>query len=155
MARRGRRAERRPEEGGGAAQRRLRVGEAVRPALSETLERAPMRDPELAEVPVTVTEVRMSADLRSATAHVVPLGGAEGARVVAALNRAAPALRRLLAPTLAFKFLPTLRFSLDTSFDHAARIEALLAEARAGRTEPDPGSPDPGSDGPEAGGGGA
>ena len=114
-----------------------------------------MRDPDLAEVPVTVTEVRMSADLRSATAHVVPLGGAEGARVVAALNRAAPALRRLLAPTLAFKFLPALRFSLDTSFDHAARIDALLAEARAGRTEPDPGAPDSGSDGPEAGGDGA
>lgn len=109
-----------------------------------------MRDPDLVDVPVTVTEVRMSADLRTAVAHVVPLGGAEGARVVAALNRAAPALRRLLAPALAFKFLPALRFSLDTSFDHAARIEALLAEARTGRPDPEPGP-----DGPEADGDGA
>lgn len=101
-----------------------------------------MHDPDLAGVPVTVTEVRMSADLRSATAYVTPLGGAGGELLVAALNRAAPALRRLVAPALTLKFLPTLRFALDTSFDNAARIEALLAEARAGRGGRGPGPSD-------------
>lgn len=126
------------------SQRQLRVGETVRHALSSILERDAIHDPDLAGTSITVTEVAMSPDLRIATAHVTPLGGGDGGRIVGALNRAAPAIRRLLAPTNTLKFLPALRFALDTRFDHAERIAALLARARAGR----PGAGPDGSDDP-------
>ena len=125
-------ARRRPGAARGPSQRQLRVGESVRHALSAILERGAFHDPELAGVSITVTEVAMSPDLRIATAHVVPLGGVDGGRIVEALNRAAPAVRRLLAPTSTLKSLPSVRFALDTSFDRAERIEALLAQARTG-----------------------
>ena len=116
----------------------------MRHTLSSILERGAFHDPDLAGASITVTEVAMSPDLRIATAHVMPLGGEDGGRIVEALNRAAPAVRRLLAPTNTLKFLPSVRFALDTSFDQAERIEALLARARAGRAA----SGSDGADGP-------
>ncbi len=127
------------------SQRQLRVGEAVRHALCRLLERGPVRDPELAGTPVTVAEVAMSPDLRVATVYVLPLaaGDADPAPVVAALNRAAPALRRMLGPTVSLRFLPELRFAADTRFDRAGRIESLLREARAGGAAVEPGGTEP------------
>ncbi len=131
-------------EARGPSQRQLRVGESMRHVLSSILERDAFHDPDLAGVSITVTEVAMSPDLRIATAHVMPLGGEDGGRIVEALNRASPAVRRLLAPTNTLRFLPAVRFALDTTFDQAERIEALLARARAGR----PTSGPDGTDGP-------
>ncbi len=120
----------------GPSQRQLRVGEAVRHALSRLFERDVVRDPELAGVPITVGEVTMSPDLKVATIYVLPLGADEADRdsIVEALNRVGPALRRMLGPMVALRFLPELRFAADTRFERAERIEALLHEARAGST---------------------
>lgn len=101
----------------------------MRHALVNVLEHDSIREPDLAGVSVTVTEVRVSPDLRNATAYIVPLGGANMDVVVDALRRAAPYLRRLLAGQVDFKRLPALNFEPDTSFDQAERIEALLDEA--------------------------
>ena len=123
----------------GPSQRQLRVGEIVRHALSRLFERGAVRDPELAGLPITVAEVAMSPDLRTATVYVLPLGAeaAEREAAVTALNRAGPALRRMLAPTLSLKFLPGLRFVADTRFEQAGRIETLLHRARAASGRPD------------------
>ena len=113
-----------------ASQRQLRVGELVRHAVSQVLERGEVHDPDIAGTPITVTEVRMSPDLKVATAYVMPLGGEDGARIVEALGRVAPFVRRRIRGELALKFLPELRFVVDETFDHANRIERLLREAR-------------------------
>lgn len=108
------------------AQRPLRVGEALRHALAQLLERGELSDPALQAVTVTVTEVRVSPDLKNATAFVMPLGGARAEEVVAALRRGAPYLRRAMAQVVALRHAPALAFELDTSFDYASRIDALL-----------------------------
>jgi ribosome-binding factor A len=86
--------------GKGPSQRQLRVGELLRHALAEILEREEFRDPVLADATVTVTEVRASPDMRNATVFVMPLGGRDGTEIVAALRRAAPFLRRRLGARL-------------------------------------------------------
>ena len=108
------------------SQRQLRVGEELRHALAWILERGEVRDPGLDGVMVTVTEVRMSPDLRNATAYVVPTGGGDAAPVVEALNRARPFLRRTVAHAVRLKFAPELRFAADETFDQAERIDWLL-----------------------------
>ncbi len=115
---------------GQPSQRQLRVGELVRHAVSRVLERGEVHDPEIAGKSITVTEVRMSPDLKVATAYVMPLGGEEGAAVVEALRRVAPYLRRRLGDDIALKFLPELRFVVDETFDQANRIDQLLRDAR-------------------------
>ncbi len=110
------------------SQRQLRVGEMLRHALSAILNRGDLRDPDLAGKSVTVTEVRLSPDLRNATAFVQPLGGAEIGKVVAALGRAAPYLKRQIAAEVDLRYMPSLSFTPDTSFEHAERIDALLRE---------------------------
>ena len=120
-------------------QRPLRVGEEVRHALSHilTYEMDRLDDPDLYGKSVTVTEVRVSPDLRSATAFVVPLGttveGYESAPLVKALNRAAGYFRGLLAREVRLQFSPTIRFKLDESFDEASRIEAVLHDPAVAR----------------------
>jgi len=108
------------------SQRPLRVGEELRHALARILERGELRDPTLAEATVTVTEVRVSPDLKNATAFVMPLGGAHAGEIVAALQRCAPFLRRALAREVKLRHAPGLAFALDTAFDHASQISALL-----------------------------
>lgn len=108
------------------SQRQLRVGELVRHALAEELSRGDLRDPDLAGLVITVPEVRMSPDLKIATAYVMPLGGKGQDKVVKALAREAKTLRHHLARKVDLKFLPELRFRLDDTFDEADRIDALL-----------------------------
>ncbi len=108
------------------SQRQLRVGEAVRHALSQALARGAARDPLLERATITVPEVRMTADLKVATVLVMPLAGRDREAVLDALNRERGHLRRLLAGQLRMKFLPDLRFVLDTRYDDDARIDALL-----------------------------
>jgi ribosome-binding factor A len=120
-------------EGGPVGQRQLRVGEELRHALAWILERGEVRDPVLAAVAVTVTEVRISPDLRQATVFVVPLGGREEASVVAALARAKGFLRRRIAESVRLKFVPDLAFRVDRSFDQADRIARILRDPAVSR----------------------
>ena len=112
------------------SQRQLRVGEAIRHRLAELLQRGETHAPELEGVSVTVSEVRMSPDLRTAVAYVSRLGGQAGPELVAALNRVQPLLRHHVAGAVRLKYAPRLVFRLDTSFDEAARIDALLHDPR-------------------------
>jgi ribosome-binding factor A len=113
------------------SQRQLRVGEALRHALSHILQRGHFRDPVLSAAPeITVTEVRVSPDLKNATVFVVPLAGREGPQVATALNRAQGYLRTLLAEEVELRYLPRLDFELDRSFDQAERIDTLLNRPR-------------------------
>lgn len=116
------------------SQRQLKVGEELRHALAWLLERGEIRDPGLKGIAVTVTEVRIGPDLRRATAFVVPLGGgAITADVVAALNRAAPFMRRRMGSAVRLKYLPSLTFVADRSFDEAGRIDDLLKDPAVAR----------------------
>ncbi len=106
--------------------RLLKVGETIRHALSAIFQREEFRDPALKGVSVTVSEVRVSPDLRNATAYVVPLGGNHQDDVIAALNRAAAFLRGCLGRSIRLKYTPGLHFELDDSFDQAGHIHKLL-----------------------------
>jgi len=119
--------------------RQLRVGEEVRHALARILARGELHDPALLEATITVTEARMSPDLKHATVFVMPLAGAHAAEVLAGLKRSATFLRGLLAREVTLRFSPSLAFVLDTSFEHASRISALLHRPEVKRdVEPEP-----------------
>jgi len=115
------------------SQRQLRAGELVRHALAEVLREENLANPALAGVSVTVTEVRMSPDLKHATCFVEPLGGTHAAEVVEALNHSARFLRGRLGRLIELRFTPDLRFVHDESFDEAARMNRLLADPKVRR----------------------
>jgi ribosome-binding factor A len=117
----------------GPSQRQLRAGELVRHALVDILREEDFVDPALAGVSVTVSEVRMSPDLKHAIAFVEPLGGAHAAEVVAGLNRARSHLRGLLGHTVDLRFTPDLKFFHDETFDVAQHMDQLLADPRVRR----------------------
>ena len=117
----------------GAGQRRHRVGEELRHVLSQILGDGRCRDPALREVSISVTEVRLSPDLRNASVYVMPLGGANAAQIVAGLKRSTPFLRALVAGELSLRYAPALVFALDSTFDQADRISALLARPEVER----------------------
>jgi ribosome-binding factor A len=124
------------------SQRQLRVGELVRHAISDILTRGETYDPELDSRPITVPEVKMTADLKIATVYVMPLGGGDGDRVIKALARNARPLRGELAKRIRqLKYMPELRFRLDTRFDDDDRMREALAEPEVAadleRDEPD------------------
>ncbi len=109
------------------SQRQLRVGEELRHVLAGILARGELRDPVLKDLSITVSEVRASPDMRQATAFVMPLGGAgDAAEILDALNRAAPFLSHEVGRQITMKYTPSLRFELDTVFDEAQHIDALL-----------------------------
>ncbi|CAO3449272.1 Ribosome-binding factor A [Azospirillum argentinense] len=108
------------------SQRQLRVGEEIRHALADLFRRGDFHDPELADLNVTVTEVRISPDLRNATVFVTPLGGGAMDETLTALRRAAPFLRGQVARAVNLRHAPTLSFEADTSFDYAGRIDDIL-----------------------------
>jgi ribosome-binding factor A len=116
------------------SQRQLRVGELVRHALAETLSRGVVNDPDLERGLVTVSEVRVSADLRHAVAYVTLMGGNGEESTVAALNRNARFIRGQISPALRqMKYMPDLQFRLDTRFDDDSRIDALLKSEAVSR----------------------
>jgi ribosome-binding factor A len=117
--------------GGGPSQRQLRVGEELRHVLAELLMRGHLREPALADAQFTVSEVRISADLRHAVVFVTELGGEVGPERLQALQRAAPQLRGEVTRRMRLKYAPDLTFRPDRSFAEAARIEALLASERS------------------------
>ena len=111
---------------GEPSQRMLRVAELIRHSMAELLARGDVLDPVLEANVVTVPRVRMSPDLKLATIFVMPLGGLNGAEVIAALERNKKFLRGEVSRKINLKFAPELRFRMDESFDNAARIDALL-----------------------------
>ncbi|MBV9331684.1 MAG: 30S ribosome-binding factor RbfA, partial [Alphaproteobacteria bacterium] len=115
------------------SQRQLRVGEVLRHALVEVLRRSDIRDPDLAEVSVTVTQVKPSPDMRHAMVFVEPLGGKNAGVVVNALNRHKSYLRGEMGRLITLRFTPELRFAEDTSFAEAQRIESLLRSEKVAR----------------------
>jgi ribosome-binding factor A len=114
----------------GPSQRQLRAGELVRHTLVEILREEDFADPALEGVSVTVTEVRMSPDLRHATVFAEPLGGGQAAEVVEALNRHAKFLRGRLGRSIELKFTPDLKFLHDESFDEAQRMSRLFDDPK-------------------------
>jgi ribosome-binding factor A len=114
------------DTGSGPSQRQLRVGELMRHALAEVLQRGEIHDPVLEVNVVTVPEVRMSPDLKIATCFVMPLGGKDQEAVIQALARNKRYLRGELAHRTNLKFAPDLRFRIDGSFDEGSRIDRLI-----------------------------
>ncbi|CAA0111051.1 Ribosome-binding factor A [Starkeya nomas] len=119
--------------GSGPSQRQLRVGELVRHALAEILARGDLPDPALSRVIITVPEVRMSPDLKIATCYVMPLGGKDPKAAIDALATDAKPLRGEIGRRVELKFVPELRFRIDTSFEEGARIDALLRSPQVQR----------------------
>jgi ribosome-binding factor A len=117
----------------GPSQRQLRAGELVRHALVEIFREEDIADPAMEGVSVTVTEVRVSPDLRHATVFVEPLGGANAAEVVAALNRHSRFIRGRLGHAIELRFTPELKFLHDESFDEAQRMSRLFDDPRVRR----------------------
>ena len=111
---------------GGLNHRHLRVGELVKQNLGQIFLRNEAKIPSLNTKLVTVTEVRMSSDLKSARAYVIPLGGKETEKTVNTLTEFSHLVRRALSKKLNIKFLPKLHFVGDDSFDYAERIERLI-----------------------------
>lgn len=124
------------------SQRQLRVGEEIRHALANLIERGEIHDLELGAGSVTVTEVRVSPDLRNATAFITPFGGGDAQPKLKALKRVKPFLRHELAHSLNLRYAPELFFEEDTSLDHATRIDALLRSAEVRRDIDIPGAED-------------
>ena len=117
-------------------QRQLRVGEEIRHSIAWALERGEVRDPAISGVAITVTEVRISPDLKNATAFVTPLGGGDEEAVKAVidgLNRAVPFFKRLIAKQLQLRAVPRINFIPDVSFDTASEIDALMRRADVAR----------------------
>ena len=108
----------------------LKVGERVRHILSELLARGEVHDDVVSAANISVTEVRMTPDLRHATAYVKPLLGACDDEVVQALRQNTAFLQREVATRLGLKFAPKLKFRKDESFAEADRIEALLRDPK-------------------------
>jgi ribosome-binding factor A len=110
------------------SQRQLRVGEQIRHLLAEHLMRGDLHNRHLQTVSITISEVRMSRDLRHAQVYVAELGQDAQPATLEALGRVAPLLSGRLAREMNLKYAPKLRFEADTSFSYAARIDSLLQE---------------------------
>lgn len=119
---------RRANEHSGPTQRQLRVGELIRRTLAEVLQRGALYDPDIAHMSITVCEVRTSPDLKQAVVHVMPLGGQDADKAIAALNRNKAELRRHLNRNIDLKFSPELRFVADTTFDRMDETRRLLSQ---------------------------
>jgi ribosome-binding factor A len=126
----------------GLSQRQLRAGELVRHALVDIMRHEELADPALADTSVTLTEVKMSPDLKHALCFVEPLGGANAGAVVAALNRAARRLRGRLGHVIDMRFTPDLKFLHDERFEAASRMTELLNDPRV-RRDVEAGSDEP------------
>ncbi|UZF91249.1 30S ribosome-binding factor RbfA [Bosea sp. NBC_00550] len=115
-----------PIKTSGPSQRQLRVGELIRHALADMLSRGDIHDDVLAKYVVTVPEVRLSPDLKLATAYIMPLGGQDVKPVLKALEGHKRYIRGEIAHRVNLKYAPDVRFRADESFAEAERIDALL-----------------------------
>ena len=117
----------------GPTQRQLRVAEELRHLLSAVFARGEFRDPDLAGVTITVAEVRISPDLKNATAFVSRLGRSDVDAVLPALKRAAPYLRSELAKVTRLRVAPQLSFQPDIAIEYAMHVDALLKQPEVAR----------------------
>lgn len=117
----------------GPTQRQLRVAEEIRHVLSGVFTRHEFRDPDLAVAEITVTEVRLSPDLKHATVFVARLGRTDVGQLLPALRRAAVYLRGHVAHALRLRFAPDLHFQPDTALDYAMKIDALMHQPEVAR----------------------
>ena len=108
------------------SQRQLRVGELIKQSLGQIFLRGEAKVPILETKNITVTEVRMSADLKNAKAYVIPLGGKNSEKAVDILTEFSPSIRKALSKKVNMKFLPKVSFVSDKSFDYAEKIEKLI-----------------------------
>jgi ribosome-binding factor A len=115
------------------SQRQLRVAEEIRHLLADIFARDMIRDHELAGVAITVTEVRISPDLRRATAYVTRLGRSDVDKLLPALKRVSPFLRSHLARSLRLRVTPDIAFMADTSIDYAMQVNTLLHRPEVAR----------------------
>lgn len=134
----------------GRSLRTLKVGEAMRHALADLLARGEVRDPALDGRIISVSEVRVTPDLRHATAYIIPVGGAPGdeVAVLAALSANVRQIRHALARAINTKYAADIHFRVDESYAESSRIEALLKNPRVKRDlESPPSAPlNPGDD---------
>lgn len=112
----------------GPTQRQLRVGELIRRALSDTLNRGDIHDSDLNRMSITVGEVRTSPDLRVATAFILPLGGKNKEQALLLLRQNRYEIRRAISKTLALKYSPEIRFLIDETFDQMDDTRRMLAQ---------------------------
>ena len=114
----------------GPNHRKLRVGELIKQNLGQIFLKNEAKIPSFNTNLITITEVKMSSDLKSARAYVIPLGGKEIEKTVNILTEFSYLVRKALSKKLDIKFLPRLYFVGDKSFDYAERIERLIKENR-------------------------
>ena len=110
-------------------QRQLRVGEMIKQALGMIFLREEAKLPNIQTKEITVTEVRMSPDLKNARAYIIPLGGKDTDKVVRSLTEFSYLVRKALSKKIHMKFLPKISFVSDKSFDYAEKIEKLIKES--------------------------
>ena len=110
------------------SQRQLRVGEMIKQSLGQIFLKGEAKVPTLETNNITVTEVRMSPDLKNARAYVIPLGGKDLDKTVDLLTDSSHLVRKVLAKKIHMKFLPKISFVSDKSFDYAEKIEKLIKE---------------------------
>ena len=110
------------------SQRQLRVGELMKQSLGQIFSRDEAKVPSLETKNITVTEVRMSPDLKNARAYVIPLGGKDTEKTVSILTEFSYLIRKALSKKIDMKFLPRVHFVGDRSFDYAAKIEKLIQQ---------------------------
>jgi ribosome-binding factor A len=116
----------------GPSQRQLRVGEEIRHALSQLFIRGEIITPPSLDISsVTVSEVRISPDLRNATAYIMPLNGEQKEEILRYLQEQQGIIRTLLARKIHLKFSPRIHFKLDHSYETASHIDGLLREAKS------------------------
>ena len=108
------------------SQRQLRVGEMVKQSLGQIFLRDEAKVPTIETKNITVTEVRMSPDLKNARAYVIPLGGKDAEKIVNVLTEFSHLVRKALSKKIDMKFLPKVSFVSDKSFDYAEKIERLI-----------------------------
>ena len=108
------------------SQRQFRVGEIIRKTLVEIFERVEIRDPHLAGISITVSQVVVGPDLKLARVYVMPLGGSNQEKVLGGLERATTFLRKNVASRVSLKYTPRLEFRLDNAFDSSQHIEKIF-----------------------------
>ena len=123
----------RRDKGLGPTQRQLKVGELIRHALAEIFARGEIVDEVLSRYSLTVPEVRMTPDLKLATVYVLPLGGEGAEDVVTHVEKHKRFLRGEVAKRVKLRYMPELRFRIDTSFESSRRIDELLASSKVAR----------------------
>lgn len=118
---------------GSSGQRNLRVGEELRHILADIFMRGECHSLQLRDAAITVSEVRVSPDLKNATAYVMPLAGEHKQELIAALKEASPEIRHLVSKRVKLRHTPRIHFALDDSFDEAQKIETLLKKPEVAR----------------------